>query len=467
MLRRPGLIAPLLTAVALGAAVVQASAAVPAQTPSQASLDGSSAGAGFSGGGGLWGDMPAGVAARPYVRALSVVNGADVTRVIVNGTPAAPSAQDGDVTAAVAPFNLCRAGQAPGLGQCYATPNRVGITIGYADRGAVGTDFANPDVPLRQVVGPNTVFDVTIRLNTLGTTLRWTWLNGALDYWSATGLGRDDAEIHLRLRPVATPAIDWSLVPDNGCTATPIRDCAIAQSQGETLSAGLVLSLDDTLDPALTGAVFATRGAVSGYLEPGGTPAAPRLGLQIASAHLTAAGALQTGGITAILPAQALVNLYGVQPADAPALFTAARTGDPGSQDTPSFTRATIPSDGTDGLRVNISGITFSAPTYALSRRTASARVTVRRRGAAVTISAAAVRACRKGACIAQVRRVLSPVGGRTAAVAAGRTSKAGTLALRIRSSALPAGSRYVVALRYASGVRRNRLVTSAVGTVR
>lgn len=466
MPRSRRLIAILATA-ALGAGAAHAAAAVPAQTPAQASLDGTSAAAGFSGAGGLWGDMPAGAGARPYIRALSVVNGGAVDHVIVNGTPSAPAVQDGDVTAAVAPFNLCRPGQLPAPGQCYASPNRVGITIGYADRGALGTDFAAPGVPLRQVVGPNTVFDLTIRLNTLGVPLRWTWLNGALEHWSATRLGRDDAEIRVRLRPVPTPAIDWSVAPPNGCTATPIRDCAIDRSQGETLSAGLVLSLDDTLDPALTGAAFATRGAISGYLEPTGTPSSPRLGLQIASAHLTASGAPQTGGLTAILPAQALMSLYGMQPADAPALFTAARTGDPGTQDTLSFTRATVPSDGTDGMRVDVTGITFSAPTYSLARRTAPPRVTLRRRGASVAISASAVRACRKGACLAQVRSIASPFAGRTALVAGGRTTARGALALTARAAALPSGTRYVVTLRNAAGVRRGRLVTSAVGTAR
>lgn len=457
-----------LAAALCAGATGHASAAVPAaMTPSQASLDGSSAASADPYAPGLWGDLAGGAGARPYVRALSVVNGADVDRVIVNGTPAAPAIQDGDVTAVVAPVNLCRAGQAPEEGRCYAGPNRVSVTLGYGDRGAVGTDFASPDVPLRQLVGPNTVIDLRLRLNTLGTGLRWTWMNGALDYWSATGLGRDDAEIHVRLRPVATPVIDWGLAPPgNGCTATPIFDCDIARSQGDTLSAGLVLSLDDTLPPALTGAVFATRGAVSGYLDPLGTPAAPRLGLQIASAHLGASGAPQTGGLTAILPAQSLVNLYGMSPADAPSLFTAARTGDPGSEDSLSLTRATVPSDGTDGLRVDVTGITFSAPTYALARRGVAPRLTARRRGASVVVRSAAVRACRAGMCTAQLRTIASPVRGRTALVASARTSATGSATLVAPAASLPAGARFVVALRYAAGVRRGRLATSAVGAL-
>ena len=224
-----------LSTVVLAATVAQG--AMFSGTPDQATNDGSSASAGYSGSNGLWGDMAGGVAARPYVESLSVVNGGVATPVISGGTASAPPTQDGDVTAVVAPVNLCRSDQAPQPGQCYRTPNRVGVALGYDNHDAVGTDFANPEVPLRQAVDRNTVFDMTIRLNTLGKTLRWTWLNGGLEYWSATELGKDTAQIHVRFRPVVTPSIDWSLVPANGCTGTPIRDCAIAQSQGETLSA--------------------------------------------------------------------------------------------------------------------------------------------------------------------------------------------------------------------------------------
>lgn len=451
---------------ALGSLGALASAQIPAGTPSQATNDRTAAEAGF-GSSGLWGDLPGGVAARPYISSLSLVNGGVTTPVILDGLPSSPAAQDGDVTAVVAPFNLCRADQPPQAGQCYPTPNRVGIALGYVDRGAVGTDFSRPEVPLRQVVTAETVIDMTIRLNTLGRTLRWSWLNGALESWAPSGLGRDDAEVRVRFRPVVTPAIDWSLVPGNGCTATPIRDCAIAQSQGETLSANIVLSLDDSLDPSLTGAVFATEGAVAGFLQPGGTPSAPVLDLQIASSHLTSSGALQRGALTALIPAQSLVNLYGVPSADAPGLFTARRTGDAGTQSAPVFRRATTARDGTDGLRVDISDITFSAPTYAVARRVRAPRTGTIRRGRTTTVTATAVAACRASACTASLAVIPSRLGRTTTPIAASRTSASGAVSIPVPSARLRAGSRYVLVLRRASGPTRRALVTSAVGTVR
>ena len=456
-----------LTTVSLGIAAAVATGAMFSGTPSQATNDGSSASAGYSGSNGLWGDMAGGVAARPFVESLSVINGGVATPVITDGTASAPATQDGDVTAVVAPVNLCRSDQAPQPGQCYRTPNRVGIALGYDNRDAVGTDFASPEVPLRQTVDRNTVFDMTIRLNTLGKTLRWTWLNGGLEYWSATGLGQDAAEIHVRFRPVITPSIDWNTVPANGCTGTPIRDCAIAQSQGETLSANMVLSLDDTLDSSLTGAVFATQGAVSGFLLPSGDASAPVLDLQMASAHLTAAGTPQTGGLTALIPAQSLLNLYGVQPADASRFFTTTRSGDAGTQSAPTFTRWTAAANGTDGLLVSVSDITFSAPTYALARRTPPPRTSAKRRGATTTITAAAVRACRRKACTATILRIGSRVAAKATRVGSTRTTPSGAVLLEVPARRLKARSRYTLVLRHAAGTQKGRLVTTAVGATR
>ena len=464
--RRPIAVTAATAAIAALGAAVTASGAISSGTPSQASNAVAAADAGFSGSGGLWGDLPGGVAARPYIRSLSVINGSVATPVIVDGTPTAPPTQTGDVTAVVAPFNLCRAGESPGPGRCYATPNRVGITLGYVDGGSVETDFATPGAPLRQPVDAGTVFDLTIGLNTLGTTLRWSWLNGRLDYWSATGLGREDAQIHVRLRPVVTPAIDWSLVPSNGCTATPIRDCAIAQSQGQTLSASMVLSLDDTLDASLTGAVFATRGAVAGFLQPSGTSDAPVLDLQVASAHLTAAGAPQTGELSALIPAQALLNLYGVPPADAAAFFTTRRTGDAGTQNAPTFTRWTAAANGTDGLLVDVSGITFSAPTYAVARRAAAVRTSALRAGGRTTVTAGGLRSCRARACTVTVMRIPSRTAGRASVVGSARTSVVGSFFLTVPAARLGPGSRYTLVYRSAAGTKRGTLVTTALGTV-
>ena len=290
--------------LSLALLLVAAPAALAYDMPSQEFMDNPPADSSMTSG--SWADLDNGVASRPYVKSLTVVNGSEATTVFSGGVAASSSAQVGDVTTVVSPINLCRRGQAPAQGTCYATPNRVGIVIGYRTAQGVSLDFGKPSVPLRQIVNADTVFDVELGLNTLGRTLRWTWANGDLLDWKVTDLGIDTGTVRIRVKPVLSPEVDWSTTGPNGCTATPIFDCAVLQASGESLGANLVLSLDETLDPALTGAAFATQGALAGFLVPGGAATAPTLDLQMASPHLRADGspaARRAAGLPAVASA--------------------------------------------------------------------------------------------------------------------------------------------------------------------
>lgn len=341
-----------------------AAAAVPDGMPSQEAMDGLSPSSASQG---SWADLSDGTAVRPYIKRLTVVNGADARTAYTGGPGGLGPTETGDVTAVVSPTNLCHAGQS---GNCYATPNRVGIAFGYVGVGGnVGRDFAHPQVPLRQTVGPDTILDVVIGLNQLGRSVRWSWGNGDLQSWKTTGLGTADGEIHVRVKPALTPELDWSQHPANGCTATPIRDCELAQADAEFLSAEMLLSLDGTLPDALTGAAFFTQHAILGFLQPGGTSADPILDLQMASSHLQSDGSPQLGTLQAVLPAAGLQSLYGVTPQAATRLFSATRVGDPGTSSPPAFTSLDDSDLDSAGLLVTIHDITFSAPTYRLAKR--------------------------------------------------------------------------------------------------
>ncbi len=175
------------------------------------------------------------------------------TRTLIEaGTTTYVALAVGSVTPVVLPSNLCRAGTTPVPGQCYATPNRVGISLGL-----VGSNNGlNQD--LTGGTTADSVYDMTVKLNTLGQSLRWSWANLDLLYWRTTGLGLPDAEFQVRFRPVATPyVVDYG--SNNGCTATPIRDCNLTQSAATILAASIALSLDETVNTALTGAIFATQ----------------------------------------------------------------------------------------------------------------------------------------------------------------------------------------------------------------
>jgi hypothetical protein len=431
----------------------------PTMAPGQEFSDQAGPGSGMANG--TWSDLPGGVAARPYVKSLTVINGGQSVPVFSGGVSAAGEVASGDVTAVISATNLCGPGQAPEPGRCYSTPNRVGIAFGYKTDQGVGLDFSSPTVPLRQTVDADTVFDVVIGLNTLGKTLRWTWANGQVVSWKTTNVGNDDAEIRLRIKPTETPNVDWSKYGPVGCTATPIRDCDIPRADGRYLGAQMVLSLDDTLSPALTGAMFATQGGLYGFLSPGGSSTAPTLDLQMASAHLAFDGSPQRGALQAFLPASALISLYGVLPGDATTFFTTTRTGDAGTQDAPRFTARTDTDTDSAGLVISVDAITFSAPTYRVARKTAAVRVSSAVHGRRVSIKTAALAVCRHRACSVTVHRTATGLSGKTSKIATARSTAGGAVAVTVATVKLPRKSGYIVAIR-----RAGKIVASARGVV-
>ncbi len=435
----------------------------PVGMPTQATTDGSSSDPGSPGPG--WGDMAGGVAARPYVVSLTVINGGVSTPVITNGTTTATPVSPGAVTTVVLPLNLCAAGQPPAPGSCYATPNRVGVTVVYGQGNTDGWDFSNPSQPVTPSIDSNSVIDMTVALNTLGKSLRWTWINGELLYWQTHNLGQDDATVHIKFRPATAPFVA-SFPPGNGCTASPPLNCEIPRADANVLSAEVLFSLDNTLDPSLTGAVFATQNAITGYLTPGGTPQAPSLDIQLASTHQRADGTPQLGTLQAFLPAAALLNLYGVLPADAASEFTTTRLGDPGTNDPASYTPWTAAANGSEGLLVAVSGITFSVPNYQISGRLgrAATRAKIRR---VKTIVIASVRGCSKRRpCVASIYdlgRSSSPrfLARMTAVVTHELTTS--QLRLAAPASKLRRGDRYLLVVRAA---RTRKVLMSSLGIV-
>ena len=425
----------------------------------RASTDPNSFGAG-------WGDMPGGVAARPYVRTLTLINGGVETPVITAGTTTPHEPPVGGVTTAIAAGNLCRAGQPAGTGTCYATPNRVGLSVAYRAGDNNGSDFAAPSVPLTTRVDANTIIDMTVALNTLGRDLRWTSMNGDLLYWQTTNLGQDDATVRVKFKPAPAPTIS-SFAPGNGCTATPIRDCDIQRADGQTLSASMVFSLDDTLDDALTGAAFATQNAIFSFLQPGGTPQSPSLDIQVASSHERADGSPQLGSFKAFLPAAALLNLYGLLPGDATA-FSTTRGGDAGTNDTPTYAPWNAAAHGSDGLLVTVEDITFSAPAYRVKSKLKpiSTKASARRRKTTVTSTVAACAKRRKN-CLATLYD-LGP--GDRARYRATRSTLLKNKAVKRKLSLtrpaakLAKGDRYLLIVR---SKKNKKLLASAVGSVR
>lgn len=432
--------------------------------PTQASVDLASSDPGSYGPG--WGDVAGGVAARPYVVSLAVINGGVSTPVITNGTTASAPVAPGAVTTVISALNLCRSGQTPAPGVCYATPNRVALTVAYGDNATDGWDFSRPDVAVAPTIDANSVIDMTVALNTLGKSLRWTWINGDLLYWQTSNLGQDNATVHFKFRPAIAPSVA-NFPQSNGCTASPPTNCYIAQADGQVLAADLVFSLDNTLDPALTGAAFATQDAFAGYLTPGGSAQAPSLDVALSSTHLQANGTPELGTIEAFIPAAALLNLYGVLPTDSATAFTTTRAGDAGTNDPPSYTPWTTATNGSDGLLVTVKGITFSAPKYQLSSRLRPVAARASIHGATTTVTASIAGCNKRRACLASVydlgRTGAPRYLANTTAVLANRVIAANRLSIAGPASRLLKGDRFLLVVR---AVKTKRLLSSGIGTV-
>ncbi|MFI0461707.1 MAG: hypothetical protein ACH36C_06615 [Ilumatobacteraceae bacterium] len=377
-----------------------------------------------------WANMTGGVAARPYVTALSVINGGVSTPLITNGTTTAETnVPMGRIAVAVAPFNLCRTGQTPAYGVCYATPNRIGITVGFQIQpGQLGYDFSRANNLLTPVTA-DTEFDITLNMNTLGRTLRWSWASGVATYWNTSNLGTDGASIRIRLKPTLTPLVMQG-TQQLGCSAVPVMACSYTQNTHETLSASLVLSLDNTLGEIFTGALFSSTRSYMGSLmvQPGETP---QMTYGVSAPQTWSDGTPNAASMSAVLSDAALLNFYGATPEmiATPEFQTGAlnlaRT-DGGTQGAITWTRWTLDVQGVDGWLVTIPDIRFVAAvatsgvraagsavapaTFAVKSKT-SAKITSKRVGskAMITLRVSAA-ACAKYSCRVVVSSISSTV---------------------------------------------------------
>jgi len=362
--------------VVLGVTAGSASAAIPTATAGQTEQATSSRGldqaSGTSWG---WSNTTFGVAGRPYIKALSVSNdgGVTFTDLVVadsatagNGwapTAASIDGQVSDVYAFITPTNGCKVGQAPG-GFCYAQPNRVGISLMRYDGVGWDQNFTT-GASTNPAITENSVIDMAVGFHAEYSTLRWSWVNGVPSYWQTTVSPSADGVARIRYSPKTMPFMTGG----GGCSQIPVNTCDFAQADSEQLEAALLLSMDNTLDPSLSGALFGTTSAFIGSLEAQIVQGqAPVLTYGVAAPHNFANGTLRNGTFYAFLP-QAVLTLFGTSGgAFDPAILSVTRTGGDGTF-TPAWTSWTAGANGMDGQFLTISNISFSAPKFVVQRR--------------------------------------------------------------------------------------------------
>ena len=371
---RISLVAALVAACALSTASPHVhAAAIDDGMPDQSSLDS----APNSQSQGNWSDLSGGASGRPYVASLSVTTNGVTTQIVTNGTAttAAPTAS-GSVTAVVAPYNLCKTGS---TNNCYATPNRVGITLAYVKQaGQLGHNFSAPTATLSPAVTATSVFDMTIGLNSVGKKLGWTWMNGTPTFWKTENLGQDNATARVKFSLSEAPGIDYQDPKAQRCTTIPVSECDADKSTQDTLGMQMVLSLDTTLSAAFAGALFATNAAVIGSLDvtSGETPS---LTYGIAGPHRLSDGTVRKGKFYGFLSDAVLESQFKIAATetDMTKVLSVARTAESKSTadagtDTVAWAKWTAADNGTDGRLVTISDISFSAPKFKVTKVSSS-----------------------------------------------------------------------------------------------
>ena len=371
---RISLVAALVAACALSTASPHVhAAAIDDGMPDQSSLDS----APNSQSQGNWSDLSGGASGRPYVASLSVTTNGVTTSIVANGTAttAAPTAS-GSVTAVVAPYNLCKTGS---TNNCYATPNRVGITLAYVKQaGQLGHNFSAPTATLSPAVTATSVFDMTIGLNSVGKKLGWTWMNGTPSFWKTENLGQDNATARVKFSLSEAPGIDYQDQKAQQCTTIPVSVCDADKSTQDTLGMQMVLSLDTTLSAAFAGALFATNAAVIGSLDVS-SGETPSLTYGIAGPHRLSDGTVRKGKFYGFLSDAVLESQFKIAATetDMTKVLSVARTAESKSTadagtDTVAWAKWTAADNGTDGRLVTISDISFSAPKFKVSKVGAS-----------------------------------------------------------------------------------------------
>lgn len=426
--------------------------------PGQANLDKVAAPNDYAG---LWGDATGGVAGRPYVKTLSVINGPTTTPVITNGTVTTPeSSTPGAITAVISPTNLCKTGQTSNNGnQCYSTPNRLGIAIGYVkSAGQIGYNFTAPTgqngtpLSLAAPVTSDTVIELVVNMNTWGSNLRWTWMNGAPQFWRVDDLGSPNAEFTLRYKMVTGPSqACQSAIPVMACNpADAARNWGNNFNPQKILKSEMVLSLDETgVSQAFNGALFASSNADIGSLVEARTEAgAPAINYGIIGPS-SLGGAPNLATFQAFVSDVSLLNYFGVtSDVVSTESFRDSALGisrsDGGTGGTPTWTRWDAGAFGTNGWFLSIPDISFNGnavssqgvsasaqtttqPARVSVRQKVSARVSARRTSskASVTLRATAS-VCAKSSC----RVVISKIGGTLSA----KSTKVRTVAVTRRS---------------------------------
>jgi hypothetical protein len=320
-------------------------------------------------------DKRAGAAGRPFIKTLKFIpdDGSDTLVFVADeAAPATQAAVAGDLVAHVTPTNLC--GQAYGSSQCYDSPNRAGVMFGCfissnEATGKLSSTEAGCDKYSKGVI------DVTVSLQTWKDVASWSWLNGKLEYYE---FDEDVGLLRYKIRPQESVEFpDVSTLGSQCCTCDIPERCDVQKAKDHYYGVSIVIqfAVQGSSSPTLPWAVFASVNAwfatvfvTSSINDKGKSVRA--LNYAAVGAHFKSDGTTLTkGSMQAFLPKSAYQKTWPSLTGDAMAKdkLKFAPSGDTKAAESVDVQVTGKGEFGTVGLLFNISGQTFSVPTYAIS----------------------------------------------------------------------------------------------------
>lgn len=266
---------------------------------------------------------------------------------------------DGQVVAS--PENPVDGGLGVAICAQMSNARKVGLQVVRRQGGDYHQDLTGALSPNGDPVTEAT--DITITLNDLGDNAEhftFALVTGEVDSWTTTGLGTAAATLSFTASPRTLPLVDFADPGAQFCSATP-PVCTVAQSVVDITT--LALQLD--MDPAgafttFRGAYFGLDGAISGFVQPRDGSFEVTLG----APHFEDDGStLNVGAMQLFLPDATVESVLGLAPGSADASsISVTRTESGATADAPFTVTAAA-----GGIRIAVSGVTFSTPTYAIS----------------------------------------------------------------------------------------------------
>lgn len=275
----------------------------------------------------------------------------------------------------VSAVNMCSGGNFKE--GCYSKPNRIGLSLacGTSENSPLSFNFCGLDFKTFSSckLSKNSTIEITVNLNSFSSSLQWSWIDAKLLYWNTTTNSNNQTIITIRLNPVEAPHVDMSnLKLPQGvmqcCTCDFPANCPIMHSFGYSLGFKMFFHVEGS---GVSQAVFVTENAVMGAIARSiDSDGNPSLEYRLVSSHFQPDGvSLLLGRMVAFIPWATLSSMFPKIPNldSAYKALNISRVSDGGSQGTIEFQVWNADDNGSDGIAIIITGVTFSTPSYKLT----------------------------------------------------------------------------------------------------